>query len=192
MHVFGVREEARAPRDPCRFKPFSRAQPRVGRSQVRWSHDLISAFCRWCWSVGFIDPLPPDCTGQFAAKCDASGVKSSISKSEDMILSRNRVECPLLVALWVSTPSRWISYLSILGSCSWMKEEWNKRLTDELAQSSVMKKPFQSVVLKRELSMKTKPSVYQLIYSHPQRWSGYLGGEWEWKQMVEKRFFCKV
>ncbi|GAA6103504.1 uncharacterized protein LOC122141275, partial [Tachysurus ichikawai] len=62
--------------------------------------------------------------GRFAAECEVAGMRISTSKSEAMVLSRKKVACPLQVGRSL----KWRS-LSILGSCSRVREGWSGRST---------------------------------------------------------------
>ncbi|MDG2555341.1 reverse transcriptase domain-containing protein [Vibrio parahaemolyticus] len=69
--------------------------------------------------------------GRFAAECEAAGMRISTSKSEAMVLSRKRVDCPLQVG--GRSFLRWRS-LSISGSCSRVRVGWSGRLTGGLGR----------------------------------------------------------
>ena len=66
--------------------------------------------------------------GRFAAECQAAGMSISTSKSEAMV--RNRKRCLAPSGLGESSFLKWRS-LSILGSCSRVREGWSVRLTRE-------------------------------------------------------------
>ncbi|MDF4285589.1 reverse transcriptase domain-containing protein, partial [Vibrio parahaemolyticus] len=52
--------------------------------------------------------------GRFAAECEAAGMRISTSKSEAMVLSRKRVDCPLQVRGEVLPQVEEFKYLGIL------------------------------------------------------------------------------
>ena len=65
--------------------------------------------------------------GQFAAECEAAGMKISTSKSEAMVLSRKRVDCPLQVGGESFLQVEEFKYLRV-------REKWTRRLTNGLGQ----------------------------------------------------------
>ncbi len=100
--------------------------------------------------------------GQFAAECEAAGMRISISKSETMDLSRKRVDCPLWVREELLPQVEEFKYLGVLFRSEGKMEREIDRWTG--AASAVMQMLNQSVVVKRELSRKVKISIYRLIY----------------------------
>ena len=66
--------------------------------------------------------------GRFAVKCQAAGIRISTCKSEAMVLSQKRVDCPLWVSYRESHSPKWRSS-SISRSCSRMRGKWSLRLT---------------------------------------------------------------
>ncbi|XP_048880792.1 uncharacterized protein LOC125748552 [Brienomyrus brachyistius] len=99
---------------------------------------------------------------QFAAECEAAGMRISTSKSETMVLSRKRVECSLRVGDGVLPQVEEFKYLGILfTSGGTMEREIDRRIG---AASAVMRALHRSVMVKRELSQKAKLSIYQSIY----------------------------
>jgi len=100
------------------------------------------------------------CTTVFTAECEAAGMKISSSKSEAMVL--NWKEC----SLWVGDESlphaEELKYLGILfTSDGRLKGEKDRRTGVSSAVSSVL---LWSVMMKRELSQKTKLSIYWSIF----------------------------
>ena len=99
---------------------------------------------------------------RFAAGCEAAGMRISASKSETMVLSRKRVECPLRVGDEVLPQVEEFKYLGILFTSEGrMEREIDRRIG---AASAVMRVLRRSVVVKRELSRKAKLSIYWSIY----------------------------
>ena len=100
--------------------------------------------------------------GRFAAECEASGMTISCSKSEAMVLDRKKVPCPLTVG-GVSLPQvEEFKYLGVLFTSDGRGErEIDRRIG---AAAAVRTSLYRSVVVKRELSRKTKLSIYRSIY----------------------------
>ena len=63
--------------------------------------------------------------GQFAAECEAAGMRISTSKSEAMVLSRKRVDCLLRVGEEVLPQVEEFKYLGVLSR---MEQEINSRI----------------------------------------------------------------
>ncbi|CAM4608815.1 unnamed protein product [Leuciscus chuanchicus] len=100
--------------------------------------------------------------GQFAAECEAAGMRISTSKSEAMVLSRKRVACPLQVGGEFLPQVEEFMYLGVLFmSEGRMHREIDRRIG---AASAVMRSMYRSVVVKKELSRKAKLSIYRSIY----------------------------
>ena len=100
--------------------------------------------------------------GRFAAECEAAGMRISTSKSEAMVLSRNRVECSLRVGEEALPQVEEFKYLGILFTSEGRRErEIDRRIG---AASAVLRTLNRSVVVKRELSRKAKLSIYRSIY----------------------------
>ncbi|XP_051775984.1 uncharacterized protein LOC127526050 [Erpetoichthys calabaricus] len=86
----------------------------------------------------------------------------STSKSETMVLSWKRVECPLRVGSEILPQVEEFKYLGVLFmSEGRMEREIDRRIG---AASTVMRALHRSVVVKKELSRKAKLSIYQSIY----------------------------
>uniref|UniRef100_A0A3B3S8K7 Reverse transcriptase domain-containing protein n=1 Tax=Paramormyrops kingsleyae TaxID=1676925 RepID=A0A3B3S8K7_9TELE len=67
--------------------------------------------------------------GRFAAKCEAAGMRISTSKSETMVLSRKRVDCPLQVREDVLPQVEEFKYLGVLFTCEGRQDrELDKRI----------------------------------------------------------------
>ncbi|TKS64956.1 LINE-1 reverse transcriptase -like protein [Collichthys lucidus] len=99
---------------------------------------------------------------QFAAECEAAGMRISTSKSETMVLSRKRVECSLRVGDEILPQVEEFKYLGVLFTSEGrMVREIDRRIG---AASAVMRTLHRSVVVKKELSRKAKLSIYQSIY----------------------------
>ncbi|XP_049899777.1 uncharacterized protein LOC126389867 [Epinephelus moara] len=90
-------------------------------------------------------------------------MRISTSKSEAMVLSRKRVDCPLQVKGEVLRQVEEFKYLGILFTSEGrMEREIDRRIG---AASAVMQALIRSVVVKRELSQKAKLSIYRSIYA---------------------------
>ncbi|KAI3377606.1 hypothetical protein L3Q82_008432 [Scortum barcoo] len=114
--------------------------------------------------------------GRFAAECEAAGMRISTSKSEAMVLSRERVDCPLRVGeeflaqveefgwrkLSVTPDVLRATYLRVLFTSEGKMEQEMDRGTG--AASAVLRTLMLSIVVKRELSQKAKLSIYWSIY----------------------------
>ena len=99
---------------------------------------------------------------RFAAECEAAGMRISTSKSEAMVLSRKRVECPLQVGGEVLPQVEEFKYLGILFTSEGrMEREIDRRIG---AAAAVLRSLNRSVVVKRELSRKAKLSIYRSVY----------------------------
>ena len=98
---------------------------------------------------------------QFAAKCEAAGMRFSASKSEAMVLSRKRVDCPLRVGGELFPLVEEFKYLGVLFTGEGkMEQDIDRGIGAALAVMWMLKR---FVVLKRELSQKAKLSIYRLI-----------------------------
>ncbi|KAI3361665.1 hypothetical protein L3Q82_002028 [Scortum barcoo] len=99
---------------------------------------------------------------QFAAECEAPGMRISTSKSKAMVLSRKRVNCPLRVGEEFLPQVEEFKYLGVLFTSEGkMEREMDKWIG---AASAVLRTLVCSVVVKRELSQKAKLSIYWSIY----------------------------
>ena len=100
--------------------------------------------------------------GRFAAECESAGMRISTSKSEAMVLSRKRVDCPLQVGGEFLPQVEEFRYLGVLFTSEGrMEREIDRRIG---AASAVMRSLYRSVVVKKELSCKAKLSIYRSIY----------------------------
>ncbi|KAK0137077.1 hypothetical protein N1851_026739 [Merluccius polli] len=100
--------------------------------------------------------------GWFAAECAAVGMKVSTSKSEAMVLCRKMVDCSFQVGSEFLPQVKEFKYLWILFTSEGkMEREMDRRIG---AASAVMRAMYRTVVMKRELSRKSKLSIYQSIY----------------------------
>ncbi|KAI3363448.1 hypothetical protein L3Q82_012063 [Scortum barcoo] len=101
---------------------------------------------------------------RFAAECEAAGMRISTSKSEAMVLDREKGGMPSPGG-WRRSCLKWRSS-SISGSCSRVRERWSVRLTGGLVQRpcSYARSVYRTVVVKKELSRKAKLSIYRSIY----------------------------
>uniref|UniRef100_A0A672FD98 Reverse transcriptase domain-containing protein n=1 Tax=Salarias fasciatus TaxID=181472 RepID=A0A672FD98_SALFA len=100
--------------------------------------------------------------GRFAAECEATGMRISTSKSEAMVLDRNKVACPLQVGRETLAQVEEFKYLGVLfTSGGQMEREIDRRIG---AAAAVMQSLYRSVVVKKELSRKAKLSIYRSIY----------------------------
>ncbi|XP_016305013.1 uncharacterized protein LOC107660256 [Sinocyclocheilus anshuiensis] len=99
----------------------------------------------------------------FAAECEAAGMRISTSKSEAMVLSRKKVDCPLQVGGGELLPQvEEFKYLGVLFTSEGkMERQVDRRIG---AASAVMWSLYRSVLVKKELSLKAKLSIYQSIY----------------------------
>ncbi|KAK3517314.1 hypothetical protein QTP70_002959 [Hemibagrus guttatus] len=96
--------------------------------------------------------------GVFAAECEAAGMRVSTSKSEAMVLDRKKVACTLQVGGELLPQVEEFKYLGVLFTSEGrMDHEIDRQIG---AAAAVMR----SVVVKKELSQKAKPSIYQSIY----------------------------
>jgi len=59
---------------------------------------------------------------RFAAKCEAAGIRISPCKSETMVLSRKRVECPLWVGNEILPQAEEFKYLGVLFTSEGLME----------------------------------------------------------------------
>ncbi|KAL4005315.1 hypothetical protein ACER0C_005028 [Sarotherodon galilaeus] len=99
---------------------------------------------------------------RFAAECEAAGMRISTSKSEAMVLSRKRVECPLRVGDEFLPQVEEFKYHGVLFASDGRREpEIDRRIG---AATAVMRTLHRSIVVKRELSVKAKLSIYRSIY----------------------------
>uniref|UniRef100_A0A669EXX2 Reverse transcriptase domain-containing protein n=1 Tax=Oreochromis niloticus TaxID=8128 RepID=A0A669EXX2_ORENI len=99
---------------------------------------------------------------RFAAECEAAGIRISTSKSEAMVLSRKRVECPLRVGDEFLPQVEEFKYLGVLFASDGRREpEIDRRIG---AAAAVMRTLHRSVVVKRELNVKAKLLIYRSIY----------------------------
>ena len=89
---------------------------------------------------------------QFAAECEAAGMRISTSKSESMVLNRKRVECTIRVVDEILPQVEEFKYLRVLFTSEGrMEREIDRRIG---AASAVMRSLHGSVVVKRELSQR--------------------------------------
>ncbi|TWW62684.1 Receptor-type tyrosine-protein phosphatase T [Takifugu flavidus] len=89
-------------------------------------------------------------------------MKISTSKSEAMVINRKKVECLLRVKNEILPQVEEFKYFGVLFTSEGrMEQEVNRRIG---AASAVMRSLHQSVVVKRELSQKTKLSIYRSIF----------------------------
>lgn len=97
---------------------------------------------------------------QYAAKCEAARMRVSNSKSKTIVLSRQRVECRFQDTDELLPQVEEFKYLLFTsertGECE------TDRLIGEV--SAVIRMLYQSVVDKRDLSIKQKWSIYQSTY----------------------------
>ncbi|KAI3369442.1 hypothetical protein L3Q82_007488 [Scortum barcoo] len=102
---------------------------------------------------------------RFAAECEAAGMRISTSKSEAMVLDRDRkrVACPLQVGGGEVLPQvEEFKYLGVLFTSEGkIEREIDRRIG---AASAVMRSVYRTVVVKKELSRKAKLSIYRSIY----------------------------
>ncbi|KAK3519394.1 hypothetical protein QTP70_027533 [Hemibagrus guttatus] len=102
--------------------------------------------------------------GRFAAECEAAGMRVSTSKSEAMVLAREKkVACTLQVGGEVLPQVEEFKYLGVLFTSEGrMDREIDRRIG---AAAAVMRSMYRSVVVKKELSRKAKLLIYQSIYA---------------------------
>ena len=87
--------------------------------------------------------------GGFAAECETEGIRISTSKSEAMVLSWKRVDCPLQVGGESLLQVEEFKYLGVLFTSEGkMEREIDRRIG---AASAVMRTLRQSIVVKRDL-----------------------------------------
>uniref|UniRef100_A0A8C6P9E0 Reverse transcriptase domain-containing protein n=1 Tax=Nothobranchius furzeri TaxID=105023 RepID=A0A8C6P9E0_NOTFU len=99
---------------------------------------------------------------QFAAECEAAGMRISSSKSETMVLIQKRIKCLLRVRDEVLPQVEEFKYLGFLFTSEGKLQCEIDRWTG--AASTVMWELYRSVVVKRELSQKENLSIYRSIY----------------------------
>ncbi|KAI3352999.1 hypothetical protein L3Q82_019575 [Scortum barcoo] len=114
-------------------------------------------------SLALPAPGPSACTRrQFAAECEAAGMRISTSKSEAMVLDQKRVACPLRVGGEVLPQVEEFKYLGVLFTSEGKMEcEIDRRIT----ASAVMRLVYRTVMVKKELSRKAKLSIYRSVYA---------------------------
>lgn len=96
--------------------------------------------------------------------CEAAGMRISISKSDAMVLNQKR----MTTLNQGQIAGKWMS-LSISGFCSLVRRELIGETKMRIGvMSTAMWMPWQSVVVKRELSLKAKLLIYvsTLSYGH--------------------------
>ena len=99
---------------------------------------------------------------QFAAECDAVSMRISTSKSESMVLSQKRIECPLQVEEENLPQVKEFKYLGVFFMRDGRRDgEFSRRLGQAAA---VMQLLYRTVVVKRELSHKAKLSIFRAVY----------------------------
>ncbi|XP_051931184.1 uncharacterized protein LOC127607121 [Hippocampus zosterae] len=99
---------------------------------------------------------------RFAAECEAVGMKIGTAKSETMVLSRKRVDCPLRVGEKILPQVQEFKYHGVLFTSEGRRErEIDRRIG---AASALMRTLYRSVVEKKELSQRAKRSIYRSIY----------------------------
>lgn len=115
----------------CKTSDISRACSQWKDST--WTYQTINGqnfktnpvFCRWCGSFGFIRHWPPDHTGTIYSQ---AGLRISASKSEIMVPSWKRLDCPLLDELLPQLEN------IISGLGSGIREQRSRRVACRLAQ----------------------------------------------------------
>ena len=107
------------------------------------------------------------------AECEVAGMRIRTSKSEAMVLSRKPVDCLLWVGN-VSLPQvKEFKYLWVLFmSEGMMGHEINRRV---LAAGAVLHVLHHTIVTKRELSWKVKPSIFVPTLTRAPPWGGVPG-----------------
>jgi len=132
--------------------------------------------------------------GQFAAECEADGMRVSTSKSEAMVHCQKTVECSLRVGSELLPQAKELKYLGVLFTSEGkMKWEMDRRIG---VVSAVMRALYRPVVVKRELSRKPKLSIYRSIYISTLTYGHKLWVVTErttfWIQAAETSFLRKV
>uniref|UniRef100_A0AAZ1XTU1 C-type lectin domain-containing protein n=1 Tax=Oreochromis aureus TaxID=47969 RepID=A0AAZ1XTU1_OREAU len=98
----------------------------------------------------------------FAVEREVVGMRTSTTKSEAMVLSQKRVECSLQVRDESLPQVEALKYFGVLfTSDRRRKREIDRRIG---AAAAVMQALYRSVVVKRELTVKAKLSIYWSIY----------------------------
>ena len=97
----------------------------------------------------------------FAAECELAVMRISKSKSETMVLGQKRVECLLCVGSEVLPQVEKFKYRVLFTNDGRREWEIDRRIG---AASAVVRTLYRSVVVKRELSQKVRPSVYWSIF----------------------------
>ena len=98
----------------------------------------------------------------FAAACEIAGMKISTSITEILHLSRNPVQCSLQMG---DVSLKWVAKFKYLGDAFTNEGRQDEELDVRSGKASaVMRALHHSVVLKWELSRKTKLPVYKSIF----------------------------
>jgi exonuclease III len=100
---------------------------------------------------------------RFNDECNASGMKISVSKTQAMTISRIPHESGnLSVSGAPLTEVEKFKYLGVTFTCD---GKWDTELTTRIgAAAGVLRQLYRTVVTKRELSTKTKLSIYKSVY----------------------------
>ena len=99
---------------------------------------------------------------QFTAEFDIAGMKSSTSKTKVFYLSRNPVQCSLLISGISNELEKKFKYLGIAFTSDRRQDE---ELDVQSGKSSAVKRALHhSVVLKQELSRETKLLEFKSIF----------------------------
>uniref|UniRef100_A0A8C6MJY5 Reverse transcriptase domain-containing protein n=1 Tax=Nothobranchius furzeri TaxID=105023 RepID=A0A8C6MJY5_NOTFU len=100
--------------------------------------------------------------GRSTAECEVAGMRISTSKSETMVLDRERVACQLRVGREVLPQVEEFKYLGFLFTSEGRRDwEIDRRIG---SASAVMRMVSRSIMVKRELSQKARLSIYWSIY----------------------------
>lgn len=189
MHVFGVWEEARAPRDPCRFKPFSRVQPRVGRSQVSsllFADDVVLLASLTHYLQIALGSLQPS-VKHLGWKIASPSLRPWFSVGKGW-----SAHYWLPVSCYPKQMNILCKYLGVLFKNEGrMEQETDRWISTVISDEEAV--PVCCVEERAEHENKAvRLSVNIFPPSPVVRLSGWWWTEWEWKQIVEKRFICKV
>ena len=99
---------------------------------------------------------------KFSDACSVAGMKISTTKSETMCLSRQPKQCSLQIG---GVPLKQSEKFKYLGVSFTTDSRQNSELDIRIGKASAVMRQFhRSVVLKRELSTKTKLSIFRSVY----------------------------
>ena len=99
---------------------------------------------------------------RFAAMCEVAGMRISVAKTEALLLSRQPAQCILHVS---GVPLKQVEKFKYLGVAFASDGRQDVELDTRIAAASAVRRElWRSVVMKRELRMKPKLSVFKSVY----------------------------